>query len=195
MKFERASALNFYYLLLEYYKELNLTENEVIVILMISHLIEQGNEFVTNDLLALKMNLSINEIDVSLSSLFTKGYVEFLTDGEKVYTSIDKIKQITYKMFEKSLFTDEENKENEELERIREKVYERFMKEFNRSLSPIEIDRIENWINDKVDENIIIDSLLEAKKRKKLSINYIDKIIISKLKSEDREGNDIKWKS
>ena len=192
MKFERASALNFYYLLLEYYKELNLTENEVIVILMISHLIEQGNEFVTNDLLALKMNLSINEIDVSLSSLFTKGYVEFLTDGEKVYTSIDKIKKITYKMFEKSLFTDEENKENEELERIREKVYERFMKEFNRSLSPIEIDRIENWINDKVDENIIIDSLLEAKKRKKLSINYIDKIIISKLKSEDREGNDIK---
>ncbi|MBO8427378.1 MAG: DnaD domain protein [Firmicutes bacterium] len=192
MKFERANALNFYYLLLEYYKELNLTENEVIVILMISHLIEQGNEFVTNDLLALKMNLSINEIDVSLSSLFTKGYVEFLTDGEKVYTSIDKIKKITYKMFEKSLFTDEENKENEELERIREKVYERFMKEFNRSLSPIEIDRIENWINDKVDENIIIDSLLEAKKRKKLSINYIDKIIISKLKSEDREGNDIK---
>ncbi len=192
MKFERASALNFYYLLLEYYKELNLTENEVIVILMISHLIEQGNEFVTNDLLALKMNLSINEIDVSLSSLFTKGYVEFLNDGEKVYTSIDKIKKITYKMFEKSLFTDEENKENEELERIREKVYERFMKEFNRSLSPIEIDRIENWINDKVDENIIIDSLLEAKKRKKLSVNYIDKIIISKLKSEDREGNDIK---
>lgn len=192
MKFERASALNFYYLLLEYYKELNLTENEVIVILMISHLIEQGNEFVTNDLLALKMNLSINEIDVSLSSLFTKGYVEFLNDGEKVYTSIDKIKKITYKMFEKSLFTDEENKENEELERIREQVYERFMKEFNRSLSPIEIDRIENWINDKVDENIIIDSLLEAKKRKKLSVNYIDKIIISKLKSEDREGNDIK---
>ncbi len=192
MKFERANALNFYYLLLEYYKELNLTENEVIVILMISHLIEQGNEFVTNDLLALKMNLSINEIDVSLSSLFTKGYVEFLTDGEKVYTSIDKIKKITYKMFEKSLFTDEENKENEELERIREKVYERFMKEFNRSLSPIEIDRIENWINDKVDEHIIIDSLLEAKKRKKLSVNYIDKIIISKLKSEDREGNDIK---
>ena len=94
MKFSNANALNFNYILLEFYKYLNLTEDEVMVILMINHLLSQGNELINSEILSLKMNMSNDEIDNVLSKLFTKGYIEFITKGDKLYTSIDKIKSI-----------------------------------------------------------------------------------------------------
>ena len=57
MKFENSSALNIIYLLLDFYKTLGLKEREVMVILMINQLLTQGNDFITSDVLSLKMNL------------------------------------------------------------------------------------------------------------------------------------------
>lgn len=192
MKFSNANALNFNYILLEFYKYLNLTEDEVMVILMINHLLSQGNELINSEILSLKMNMSNDEIDNVLSKLFTKGYIEFITKDDKLYTSIDKIKSILVKCFEKSVFTDEELKENEELDQIRKEVFSIFQKEFNRSLTPIEINKIEMWITDGVKKEIIFDSLKDARNRRHLSINYIDKIIIERIRKEDNSGNDIK---
>ena len=192
MKFSNANALNFNYILLEFYKYLNLTEDEVMVILMINHLLSQGNELISSEILSLKMNMSNDEIDNVLSKLFTKGYIEFITKDDKLYTSIDKIKSILVKCFEKSVFTDEELKENEELDQIRKEVFSIFQKEFNRSLTPIEINKIEMWITDGVKKEIIFDSLKDARNRRHLSINYIDKIIIERIRKEDNSGNDIK---
>ncbi len=192
MKFSNANALNFNYILLEFYKYLNLTEDEVMVILMINHLLSQGNELINSEILSLKMNMSNDEIDNVLSKLFTKGYIEFITKDDKLYTSIDKIKSILVKCFEKSVFTDEELKENEELDQIRKEVFSIFQKEFNRSLTPIEINKIEMWITDGVKKEIIFDSLKDARNRRHLSINYIDKIILERIRKEDNSGNDIK---
>ena len=135
MKFSNANALNFNYILLEFYKYLNLTEDEVMVILMINHLLSQGNELINSEILSLKMNMSNDEIDNVLSKLFTKGYIEFITKDDKLYTSIDKIKSILVKCFEKSVFTDEELKENEELDQIRKEVFSIFQKEFKKHLN------------------------------------------------------------
>ena len=162
------------------------------VILMINHLLSQGNELISSEILSLKMNMSNDEIDNVLSKLFTKGYIEFITKDDKLYTSIDKIKSILVKCFEKSVFTDEELKENEELDQIRKEVFSIFQKEFNRSLTPIEINKIEMWITDGVKKEIIFDSLKDARNRRHLSINYIDKIIIERIRKEDNSGNDIK---
>ena len=192
MKFSNANALNFNYILLEFYKYLNLTEDEVMVILMINHLLSQGNELINSEILSLKMNMSNDKIDNVLSKLFTKGYIEFITKDDKLYTSIDKIKSILVKCFEKSVFTDEELKENEELDQIRKEVFSIFQKEFNRSLTPIEINKIEMWITDGVKKEIIFDSLKDARNRRHLSINYIDKIILERIRKEDNSGNDIK---
>ena len=48
-------ALDFRYLLAEYYKRIGLDETELAVIIMIEHLIQQGNELITPDLLGLKI--------------------------------------------------------------------------------------------------------------------------------------------
>ena len=123
--------------------------------------------------------------------LFTKKYIEFIDNGKSLTTSINPLKKILIKMFEKSVFTDEQYEKNEELESKRELVYNKFQEAFNRSLSPIEISRIDNWIVQEVDLDIILNALKDALRANKLSISYIDRIIINKIREEDLNGNKI----
>ena len=192
MKFESSKALDFEYLLLEFYKTLNIQEREVVIILMIEHLLKQGNDFITSDLLALKMKYDIKEIDASLSILFTKGYLEYKEVNNELHTSLDSLKKSLFKTFEKTIFTEEEISKNEIIEEKRKIIFDAFMTSFNRNLSPIEISRIDSWIEQDVDQTIILDALKDAKKKKKLSVMYIDRLIVNKLKEEDRDGNRLK---
>ena len=192
MKFESSKALDFEYLLLEFYKTLNIQEREVVIILMIEHLLKQGNDFITSDLLALKMKYDIKEIDASLSILFTKGYLEYKEVNNELHTSLDSLKKSLFKTFEKTIFTEEEISKNEIIEEKRKIIFDAFMTSFNRNLSPIEISRIDSWIEQDVDQTIILDALKDDKKKKKLSVMYIDRLIVNKLKEEDRDGNRLK---
>lgn len=192
MKFESSKALDFEYLLLEFYKVLNIQEREVIVILMIEHLLKQGNDFITSDLLALKMKYDIKEIDASLSVLFTKGYLEYKEVNNELHTSLDSLKKTLFKTFEKTIFTEEEISKNELIEEKRKMIFDSFIKTFNRNLSPIEISRIDSWIEQDVNQEIILDALKDAEKREKLSVMFIDRLIINRLKEEDRDGNQLK---
>lgn len=187
-----SSALNFSYLLLDFYKSLNIKENELAVILMIDHLLNQENDFITKDELVLKMNLSEKEIDDAMTSLYTKKYIEFIVENGKAKTTIRPLKKILYKKFEQSIFSEEEIKNKEEMVNLREEVFEFLEKTFNRSLSPIEIDRADEWIKAGIDKDIIINSIKDAKKFNDLTINKIDRIILNKIKDSDRVGNEIK---
>ena len=192
MKFESSKALDFEYLLLEFYKTLNIQEREVVIILMIEHLLKQGNDFITSDLLALKMKYDIKEIDASLSILFTKGYLEYKEVNNELHTSLDSLKKSLFKTFEKTIFTEEEISKNEIIEEKRKIIFDAFMTSFNRNLSPIEISRIDSWIEQDVDQTIILDALKDASNREKLSVMYIDRLIVNKLKEEDRDDNRLK---
>lgn len=192
MKFESSKALDFEYLLLEFYKTLNIQEREVVIILMIEHLLKQGNDFITSDLLALKMKYDVKEIDASLSILFTKGYLEYKEVNNELHTSLDSLKKSLFKTFEKTIFTEEEISKNEIIEEKRKIIFDAFMTSFNRNLSPIEISRIDSWIEQDVDQTIILDALKDASNREKLSVMYIDRLIVNKLKEEDRDGNRLK---
>ena len=124
MKFESSKALDFEYLLLEFYKTLNIQEREVVIILMIEHLLKQGNDFITSDLLALKMKYDIKEIDASLSILFTKGYLEYKEVNNELHTSLDSLKKSLFKTFEKTIFTEEEISKNEIIEEKRKIIFD-----------------------------------------------------------------------
>ncbi len=187
-----SSALNFSYLLLDFYKSLNIKENELAVILMIDHLLNQENDFITKDELVLKMNLSEKEIDDAMTSLYTKKYIEFIVENGKAKTTIRPLKKILYKKFEQSIFSEEEIKNKEEMVNLREEVFEFLEKTFNRSLSPIEIDRADEWIKAGIDKDTIINSIKDAKKFNDLTINKIDRIILNKIKDSDKVGNEIK---
>ena len=181
MNSNSASALNFSYLLLDFYKTLNINEQELVVILMIDHLRKQENEFITKDELLLKMNLSEKEIDQAMTSLYKKKYIEFSFDLGKPSTSIKPIKKILYKKFEQSIFTEEEIANKKETLQKRETVFDFLEKTFGRQLTPIEISRADEWINNDVEEDIIINSIKDSALSNRLSITYIDRLIIKKI--------------
>ncbi len=184
MKINNYKAVNFSYLLLDFYKEMNINENELAIILMINHLLEQGNDFVTPEVLTLKMSLSSKDIDKCLTSLYKKKYIEFETSGDEPKTTLEPIKKILYKKFEKSLFTEEEYRESEELSKLREKTFDLFEEYFKRELTPIELSHIDDWLKNGVDQDIIVNSLKDAANMNKLTISYIDSLILKRLDDE-----------
>ena len=82
-------------LLLDYYKTLYLNEEDVMVIFMIDLCIEQGTTFVTPDILALKMNYSMEVVDKTFVNLMSRGYVSNVQDANKKFaTSLNGIKEV-----------------------------------------------------------------------------------------------------
>ena len=96
-------AIDFRFLLIENYKKLKISEEELATIFVIDHLIGQGNPFVTADLLSLKMTLDVKSIDKVLAALITKGFFEYKTQGKKTIATLEPLKVKLYHEFQVSL--------------------------------------------------------------------------------------------
>ncbi len=186
------NAINFQFLLVEYYKKLNLDETDLVILLMIDHLTNDDSSFITADDIALKTTLSKDFIDERLSNLFLKKYIDIGNDGKKAFTSLEPIKKIVYKLFQETIFNEAEIDENNELEETRTQVFDEMQKLFQRSLTPLEINRIDDWISSGTNRKIILDSIKDAKAKNITNINSIDRIIVKKMREEDNFGNEIK---
>jgi len=187
-----SNVVNFNYLLVDYYKQLGLSENDLAVILVVEHLSSQKNEFITASMIALKMNLSEQEIDQILAKLYTLNMLEIVTQGTKTFTSLEPLQKLVYKNFQQSVFTEEEIEQDMERDNTRSKVLKEMEKLLNRTLSPIEVERVNSWIYDGVSEDIIINSILDAKSKNVTNINQVDKLILYRMRREDQSGNEIK---
>ena len=172
-------ALDFRYLLLENYKKLKITENELATILMIDHLIGQGNPFVTADLLSLKMSLDLKEIDKILASLLRKKMLEYVTTGKKTATTLEPLKQKLYSEFQLYLTIEEEQKKKKKVNEELENIYATFQKLLARSLSPVEISRIREWVSYGFTDEQITNALKDALSKGKKSLTAVDKILLS----------------
>lgn len=174
-----SEAIDFRYLLLENYKKLKITENELATIFMIDHLIAQGNPFVTADLLSLKMSLDVKEIDKILASLLKKKMLEYVTTGKKTATTLDPLKQKLFSEFHLYLTMEEEQKKKKQVSDELENIYATFQKLLNRSLSPVEISRIREWVSYGFTDEQIVNALKDALSKGRKSLNSVDKILLS----------------
>lgn len=180
-------AINFEYTLLEFYKKLSLNENDLAVIFMIKHLLSQNNTLITADLLSIKMNLSVNEIDQILVSLMKKGYIAYVSSSKGMITSLTPLEEKLSNLYQIELAKDASKTFKEHANKAIENIYQVFEKELGRTLSPVEFSLIDEWINDGIDEHIIIDALHEAIAKRKLSLKAVDKIIMQLLTRNDIE--------
>ncbi|MCD8204193.1 MAG: DnaD domain protein [Coprobacillus sp.] len=180
-------GLDFNYLLLENYKDLKISENELTVILMIDHLISQDNPLITADLLSLKMNLDVNTIDSLLSSLLKKHYIEYVTTWRGTVTTLDPLNEILFSEFQ---FTKAKKDTSKKLQELPENIYTKIEKELSRTLSPVEVDKISGWIALGHSEDMILDAVKEAVKRNKKTLREVDKILLSweKKAEQQKEG-------
>ncbi|MDR1782472.1 MAG: DnaD domain protein [Bacilli bacterium] len=172
-KFLKDGTINKKQLLLNYYHLINLNENELVVLLIIQDMIDL-NILVTSKSISSKMKLSQDRIDKILGKLIEKKYICYDTyssknniDNEQLYQVI--IKKIIKEDIE---YTKSINKNKFE------DIQLSFEEEFNRKLSPLELEKLEQWSNSYKLETIKT-ALAEAVYNDILNFKQIEKYIKS----------------
>ena len=175
-------ALDFNYLLLDNYKKLNLSENDVTTLLMIDHLISEGNSFVTADLLSLKMALPIQEIDKIFADLLTRGFIEYAVVNNVTVTTLKPLQNKLLKEFQLRL-TAEQNLKDYDFSTL----FSIFENTFSRSLSHVEQNKIKEWLYMGYSEEKIINALKEAVSKDGKTLRSVEKIILQWTARDDIE--------
>lgn len=183
-------ALDFRYLLLEYYKKLRLSENDLAVILMIDHLLEQKNSLITPDLLSLKMNLSSKELDKILVSLIERNFLVYDV-GKKIKVSLKPLHKKLYDTFQVALAKDQEVASDERKAASLKNIYEVFEKQLKRTLSPLEFSLIGEWVNDGFSDEVIIQALNECLSKGKKTLKSVDRLLVQWKARDDMEKEGI----
>ena len=181
-----SEAIDFRFLLLENYKKLKISENQLVVIFMVDHLVSQGNPFITADLLSLKMSLDIHEIDALLADLITRGFIEYTTINGKTVTSLNPLREKLFSNFALSVSKEVDNKKKKE--DTLSNIYQSFENELGRTLQPMEFSTIREWVDLGYSDETIINALKEALSQGKKSLRSVDKILLNWAKREDLEN-------
>lgn len=179
-------SIDFRSLLLEHYKALGFDENHVMVLLMVDQLLRQDNPLITPELLALKMQLPIADIDRILVQLLNKNLIAYTTEKEGMMTSIQPLKNLLYNQFQQTVL-----RQTQEIPLATTKnVFQTIETAFARSLSPLEISRIRDWLGFGYTETMITKALQDAMLVHKRSIRHMDKLLQKMLVKDniEREG-------
>lgn len=189
------AALDFHFLLLEYYKRLLIKEDELAVLFMLDHLILQGNEFVTPEMLALVMNFPSETLDAIFVRLINRGLLEYKNDKGTMKTTLNPLRNRLMLEFQIDYEKSKERGEDMEIQGEIEKVYQRFQVEFGRNLSPLEMQTIQTWFEYGYSAALILDGLDTALKKNKRTIRAIDKVILQKAIEIERRDEGVSARS
>jgi DNA replication protein len=161
------------------YRNLNLNEYELVLLLNIYSFLEKGNEFPTPEELSSRMTISVLDCNEMLRRLIQRGFIEIIdgysSDGIRYekYSLSPLWEKLVDQFLLKHKTDNEINKQAEETD-----LYTCFEKEFGRPLSPFECETLGMWMDDDHHDPIIIKTALrEAVMSGKLNFRYIDRIL------------------
>ncbi|RCW51062.1 DnaD domain protein [Paenibacillus prosopidis] len=175
-------------MLLRTYRQLELSDTEAMLLLQIMVYMEADlNDFPTPEELADRMGISVREVGQMLGRLMKD---EFLTIDEYVDSGSGKQSE-RYNwngwLLKAAQLTAEQKRETRKAERQPMRnhsassadLFSVFEQEFGRLLSPMECETITGWLDqDRYTDEIIRFALKEAVFAGKLSLRYIDRILI-----------------
>lgn len=157
------------------YKKMDLNEHELCMIFVVDALLEQGETFITPDMLSLKMTLNFEEIDNYFTGLIKRCYFSY----DKSFTlSIENLKKLLRSKYQEEIVIEEKKEENPEIIHL-------FENSFARALSEAEVNTINEWVKngntmEKIKEALNLATIAKAK-----SIRYIDKILLDWQRKEE----------
>jgi len=183
----RITDLDYRSILIQSYKDLNLSEMELIVLLMIDSLIKEKRALFSGELLSVKMNLSENEIDQIIVSLMNKNFLSYVQDGDILVTSLEGTYKKIISLVQNRIINDNNDEETRYKHESLGEVLKLLEEQMKRSLSPLEVDRVDSWFREGVDKKVILNSINECvMKHNRLTIKQIDNLIIKNLSHTDR---------
>lgn len=190
---ERGSV-NISQLFFQFYKELQISDLEAMLIMHLNAFHEEGNEFPTPVNIAQRMNMTEDMISTTMQRLMQKGFMEIhqKLDDKGVLYEVITLMPLWSRLLDVVLMKNE----NVQKETIKEKegqLFQLFEQEFGRFLSPMETEMISMWLDqDSHSPEVIRLALKEAVLSQKLSLRYIDRILFEWKKNNVKTPADAK---
>lgn len=185
--FLKNNLIDFEKLIIDKYSFLGLDEVEVIILVKLHKLLSTGNKF-SIDYISKNMTVSETIIRDKLVTLINNQFITLkLVDKSEIYSLDDTFKRLA-ELLEKEEVDEIKNEINEDIK----KIVLLLEKEFNKMLTPLELETVYKWINDdKFSYDKIYEAVLETLKYKKNSIQYVDVLLNKKetpVKSSSNDG-------
>ena len=183
--------------LLMHYKDLGLTNTDLVVLIQLLSLVENGQRFPDSQLLAERLDVSREEAYKAIHQLMTKKIITIETSINEEGKTQDEFSFDL--LYEKLVYLQEEQsktvkKEKEELSS--KDLYRLFEEEFGRGLSAIEIQTLDMWLNeDDYPIELIEAALREAVLSQVYSLKYIDRILLTWEKKNIRTKEQVEKES
>jgi len=180
-------------ILLKNYKKLGLSSDEFIFIV---YLINEGNN-INLDIgkIANEIGVNTNDVLCLLECLKDKNIISVIVNKNdkkmiNEYISLDPLyEKISVILME---YINNNDKDNDKDFKDNSYIFETFEKEFGRTLSPMEYEIINTWIEGKINSELILGALKEAIFNGVANLRYIDKIIYEWNKKGFKNINDVK---
>lgn len=154
-------------LLLVSYKQFGLSEEELVMIMLVLRLEQQGQKGISPTLLSRYMTLPFKKIDQLIAKLINQKYLSYQEGSVSAKPIIRMI-----------LMQEELNQQQEESSTRNLDLISLFENEFGRCLTPIELETIRKWKQCAYSDEMIFEALKEATLSHVHNMRYIDKILI-----------------
>lgn len=181
-------------ILLTEYKRIGLKEEEVMLLLQIMMYKEKEQvEFPTIDQLQERMNRTPEEIMMSIQRLVNGGYLKIEVGEENGIRaerfSTEPLLILLAKSFQEQL--DQKVQVAQKEEQVYQNIFSLFEQEMGRPLSPFECEQLGKWLDeDQYREELIVAALREAVFCNKVSVRYVDRILLEWHRNNVRTPDD-----
>ena len=171
--------------LLTNYSKLNITAEELIVLI---YLMDKGNNIIYDiNLFVKELSLTKRKVIELINNLVEKNILNITINKNsdnvsEEYLNLDMLyRKITNIILDKELPSSTNN----------EDLFTIFEKEFGRTISPTEYEKINSWLNEDIDKALIVEALKEAVYNSTTSLRYIETILYSWKKKGIKTKEDV----
>lgn len=171
--------------LLTNYSKLNITAEELIILI---YLMDKGNNMIYDiNLFVKELSLNKRKVIELINNLVEKNVLNITINKNsdnvsEEYLNLDMLyRKITNIILDKELPSSTNN----------EDLFTIFEKEFGRTISPTEYEKINSWLNEDIDKTLIVEALKEAVYNSTTSLRYIETILYSWKKKGIKTKEDV----
>jgi len=185
----RKNIVDFSELVLNNYYKIGLDETDAIIIIKLNYLLNRNITFIHPKKLSDMLSISSSTTSKRLNNLMEAGYIkmELISNGNGKETESFNLDTVIERII-KADFEEKMQESTDDQTNIESKLVHLFETEFRKPLSVLDIQTITKWLNDdNYHYEEIKNALFEASKARKLSIKYVDGILLQKENDEPKQ--------
>ncbi len=185
----KKNIVDFSELVLNNYHKVGLDETDAVILIKLNYLQNRQITFIHPKKLANMLSISPTTTARRLNNLIERKYitVTLIKNGNGKETESFSLDNLI-EMIVKADFEEKISESTEENNSVISRLVNMFETEFRKPLSVLDIQTLTKWLNeDEYTFDEIKNALYDASKQRKLTIKYVDKILLSKDAEEDVE--------